>query len=338
MNRSWERLAPRIAITVTLMLASIGTTNVLAEPLRPSQWESRHYADHPLVGSVWQGEGARSDWSELSARIAQARYVLVGEIHTNADHHRIQANVLNQIAKQGRKSRVVWEMIPQEKQSILDAIDPGNTNAASELGKALGWAASGWPDWTMYEPIAAAALKHALPMTGAALQSKFVRTVMSSNGESLSLAQKERLSLNSKLSDEQSDSMLQSLHEGHCQLMDKNQLKPMVWVQRARDGAMARAMFDTDETDQNLAQTRAVLIAGNGHVRKDWGVPAVLSQLDPAGSILSIAQIEVSEGMDSPTEYRELSSAQRLHDFVIFTPRSEIRDHCAELRKRFKRK
>jgi len=224
-------------------------------------------------------------------------------------------------------AHVVWEMIPEEKQSVLDAINAGNTDAARDLAKQLDWATSGWPAWSLYEPIAIAAVMHAMPMYGAAL--------MSSDGKNLSSSQKSRLSLKRPLSKAQSDSMLTSLHDGHCQLMNKSQLRPMIWVQRARDGAMARAMFLPAKTAR--ARTGAVLIAGNEHIRKDWGVPSVLSQLDPSASILSIAQVEVSEGFDRPTDYREVSSVQQLFDFVVFTPRSEIRDHCAQLRKRWKR-
>src|SRR5687767_16011942 len=44
--------------------------------------------DHPLTGRIWDVAGARFIITEaLVARLAPARFVLLGERHDNADHH-----------------------------------------------------------------------------------------------------------------------------------------------------------------------------------------------------------------------------------------------------------
>ncbi|MGB7304128.1 MAG: ChaN family lipoprotein [Burkholderiaceae bacterium] len=314
----------------------------LITQLKPRRWLSSHFAGHPLVGTVWRGHGERSSWRDLSDGLRNARFVLLGEVHTNADHHLLQARVIEALASLGRKPVVVWEMISQNHQAVLDS--PGLTTAESvrALNKELNWANSGWPQWSMYEPIALAAVAYGLPMRGAALDQQFVRGLPRAGKDGLSEEVINRLHLAEPLSDANNQSMLDSLDKGHCGLVPKESLAPMQWVQRARDGAMADAMLRTsDRDDANKENQESVLIAGNGHIRKDWGVPAVLSRAATVRSedtaILSIAQIEVSEGELDPADYVDIQTRGSLYDFVVFTPRSEIKDHCAELRKRFKR-
>ncbi|MGB7299157.1 MAG: ChaN family lipoprotein [Burkholderiaceae bacterium] len=314
----------------------------LITQLKPRRWLSSHFAGHPLVGTVWRGHGERSSWRDLSDGLRNARFVLLGEVHTNADHHLLQARVIEALASLGRKPVVVWEMISQNHQAVLDS--PGLTTAESvrALNKELNWANSGWPQWSMYEPIALAAVAYGLPMRGAALDQQFVRGLPRAGKDGLSEEVINRLHLAEPLSDANNQSMLDALDKGHCGLVPKESLAPMQWVQRARDGAMADAMLRTsDRDDANKDNQESVLIAGNGHIRKDWGVPAVLSRAATVRSedtaILSIAQIEVSEGELDPADYVDIQTRGSLYDFVVFTPRSEIKDHCAELRKRFKR-
>jgi uncharacterized iron-regulated protein len=65
-----------------------------------------------------------------------------------------------------------------------------------------------------------------------------------------------------------------------------------------------------------------VLIAGNGHVRKDRGVPWYLAQLRPAARIVSIGLIEVEDDLDDAGD-------DLPYDYVWFTPRVDDADPCA---------
>ena len=64
--------------------------------------------------------------------------------------------------------------------------------------------------------------------------------------------------------------MRESIDAGHCRALPQSQHAPMALAQRARDAAFAQAMLRAP------AGTRVVLIAGNGHVRSDIGVPHYL--------------------------------------------------------------
>ena len=49
-------------------------------------------ADHPLSGKVWsRAEGDFVSGDAVGTAVRDARYVLLGEIHDNPDHHALQA-------------------------------------------------------------------------------------------------------------------------------------------------------------------------------------------------------------------------------------------------------
>jgi hypothetical protein len=88
-----------------------------------------------------------------------------------------------------------------------------------------------------------------------------------------------------------------------------------------------------------------VLIAGNGHVRADRGVPLALAgaaanmaSIDArtprsAVRLLTVALVEVRREWRAPAAYAAAFSASALpFDYVWFTPRASDVDHCAELR------
>lgn len=59
--------------------------------------------------------------SQLEEALAKARFVLLGEIHANSDHHLIQALLVEALVKKGgRRPAVVFEMISPDQQADLD--------------------------------------------------------------------------------------------------------------------------------------------------------------------------------------------------------------------------
>lgn len=333
------QLASACSATSSQKTALQQTTNHLqtqpdAQQLAPGHWFSTFYADHALVGTVWRGNGQESSWNALTDALLDAEYILIGEIHPNRDHHAMQSRVIELLAQRDRKPLVVWEMIPEDKQAVLDAPILTTAEAVRALDNKLNWSSSGWPPWSMYEPIALAAVRHNLSMRGAALDRTFLRELAANGATDLPADHLTRLHLEEPLSDISNASMLDQLYSGHCELMPKTALAPMQWVQRARDGAMAHAMLHQAEHKHG-----AVLIAGNGHVRKDWGVAAIvernLEKQSIDAKVLSIAQIEVTSTASPAADYTELMAEPGIYDFILFTPRAEVKDHCAELRKQF---
>ena len=116
--RSLSHVA-RHAFTLTAILV---TTSLIAAPLTCAerQWLSPHYRDHPLVGTIWTSDFKPATPEQLETAVLEANFVLLGEIHTNADHHRLQAQMIEALVRAGRRPAVAFEMIPASMQAELD--------------------------------------------------------------------------------------------------------------------------------------------------------------------------------------------------------------------------
>ena len=82
---------------LALIIAFAGCVSMIGAPAvaitDDREWMSAHFSDHPLVGTVWTGDGKASSIAELTAQAIDADFVLLGEVHPNPDHHRIQADL-----------------------------------------------------------------------------------------------------------------------------------------------------------------------------------------------------------------------------------------------------
>jgi uncharacterized iron-regulated protein len=252
---------------------------------------------------------------------ASSNFVLLGEIHTNPDHHRLQAELLDVMVEAGRQPAVVFEMIPAAYQQRLDAFIAEGPSDAAGLGAAVEWEKRGWPQWTIYQLIADAALAAGLPIMAGDLDRETIRTIGRKGRAALASEELARLSLDDDFSEQASARLKDILQQSHCNLLPEQAIEPMIMVQRARDGALAAAMMDAGKAGG------AVLIAGAGHVRRDLAVPRILEARLPASRTLSVAFVEVDEALAEPQDYGMLE----FYDFIVFTPRADLTDHCAEL-------
>ena len=303
------------------MTALLGTLISISGALADSNWQSEHFRDHELVGKIYAG-AARQQLSleDVKQLAAKTRFVLLGEIHTNADHHRMQAEILQHMIDQGRRPAVVIEMITRAQQPVLDYFVANPTDNADKIAARLEWRKSGWPDFAMYKPIFQIALKHGLALRAGNLEKSTIRRLGGRVGSKLTDDERAHLGLNKPLAAEINKSLLKEIAESHCNMMPETVLPRMADIQRARDHVMASAVMDTANKDG------AVLIAGAGHTRLDWGVGFLIGDNEP-DRVLSLAFREVFEGAT------EADFGKPTHHVAIVTPRSEIKDHCAVFRK-----
>ncbi|MEM7634065.1 MAG: ChaN family lipoprotein [Pseudomonadota bacterium] len=304
-----------------MMAAMISASGALAG----SVWQSAHFRDHELVGKIYASPDRQQlTLDEVKQQAAKARFVLLGEIHTNPDHHRLQADILQYMVDQGRRPAVVIEMITRAQQPVLDFFAANPTGNADDIAARLEWAKSGWPDFAMYKPIFEIALKHDLALRAGNLEKSTIRRLGGRVGTKLTVAERAQLGLDKPFPAETASSQLKEIAESHCNMMPETVLPRMVDIQRARDYVMASALMDPSNKDG------AVLIAGAGHTRLDWGVGYIIERDEP-GTVLSLAFREVFEGAT------EADFGKPAHHVAIVTPRSEIKDHCAVFRKNKKK-
>ncbi len=313
-------------LAVTVVLATLVAQ--AEETGDDNNWD--RLSDHVLNGTVWTGDGKASSWKALVETTVSRRFVLIGENHDNADHHQIQANLIEALVEHGRKPAVVFEMLPTEVQVTLDAYLADEDSTAAGLGDAVGWVSRGWPAWETYQPIAEVAMERGLPMIAGGLGHGPVMKLARGGLQSLDVEEKSGLALDIDFPDPFRESLLEELRVSHCDLLPAEALRPMVAVQRARDGVMAQALRKTGPEG-------AVLIAGKGHTRNDRAIPYVLQKLDRSlgqVAIISIGLIGVQPDANRFSDYLEAEYGLPF-DFVVFTDRAKPIDHCERLRERF---
>jgi uncharacterized iron-regulated protein len=262
-----------------------------------------------LAERVWMpAEGRFVEPAVVERAVASARYVLLGEEHPVARHHELQARLLRAAARQ-RQPAVVFEMIPVSRQSGIDAWRERPDPEAAALGPAVGWNERGWPDWALYAPITEVALMRELPLWAGAPAPTELRTVARDGLRKLSAERRRALRLDRPLPGPARERLLETLRAAHCGEMH-TPAERMLAAQRLRDASMAERM-------RASGAGGAVLIAGHGHVREDYGVPRYL---DRAGDDVVTVALRTTGGTgEHIADHVAAAGGALAYDYVWFT-------------------
>ena len=236
--------------------------------------------------------------SDILTAMKSSDVVILGEIHDNPQHHIIQAEALKAVMP----SAVVWEMVTEEGAQRLAnkaVSDP------EELARILKWIESGWPPLSMYYPVFQAS---DAPIYGAMVPRAAARAAMERGAATALGADAARFGLTIPLPPAEQAAREADQLAAHCDAIPESALPQLVAIQRLRDAVLARAVLRaTDETGGPVA-----VITGNGHARKDRGIPTFLSRLRPGWTVFALGQSEdgVVDGefdavLDSPAVERE---------------------------------
>ena len=102
--------------------------------------------------------------------------------------------------------------------------------------------------------------------------------------------------------------------------MPKARFTNMAMAQRYRDAHLAAALADA-----GVKTGSAVLLAGNGHARRDRGVPSLFGPQGLPGEVISILLVEVEDGKTDPSAYMPKDpDGYSAAEIIIFTPRHAL--------------
>ena len=227
-----------------------------------------------------------------------ADVVVLGELHDNPHHHDRQAHIVAQLAP----TALVFEMLtgPQALAHI-----PGADSETLET--AFGWESSGWPDFSMYHQIFAAA--PAARVFGAAVPRDAARKAIRDGVGAAFGIGAGRYGLTKPLSRDEQKAREALQMAAHCDAMPPEMMPAMVDIQRLRDAELAKMAVRAFQ----LTGGPVVVITGNGHARSDWGMPIYLARVAPDLKILTVGQgedgvppqgrfdiVETTPGIDRP--------------------------------------
>lgn len=229
------------------------------------------------------------------ARLLPADVLLLGEQHDAPEHHAIERETVETLAREGKLAALAIEMA-EEGQGTAHL--PADATEA-QVQTALGWDDKAWP-WADYGPAVMAAVRAGVPVLGANLPRARMRDAMTDVSLDVQLGHAEHLA------------QQQAVREGHCDLLPEAQIVPMTRIQIARDRSMAQVLLKA------RVQGRTVLlIAGAGHVTKALGVAQHL----PTDVRVKSVQLAAGEAPQAGG-----------YDALWRTPPLPARDYCAGLR------
>jgi uncharacterized iron-regulated protein len=315
-----------------LSLVFVLCATLLAGCTQQAAWQAPHYVDHPLVGTIWRvADSQPITETTLMAELVSADYIILGETHDNPDHHRLQADIITGLKTLGRSPVVGFEMLSTSQSPALADHLAAHPDDSTEIGNAVGWERTGWPDWPLYEPIARAALDADLPLFAANADVAEIRQIARGEISGLSADKTRRLAIDVSIPDDITKSLSTEIDAAHCGYAPSGMIAGMVRAQWSRDAHMAAALIDAGH------QNGAVLIAGTGHARRDRGVPFHLLRLQPGQHPVSVAFLEVSPTRESVNNYADAFNATAVpFDFVWFTPRIDAQDPCERFAEKLK--
>lgn len=282
-------------------------------------------ADPSLTGRILDVHDARFVTEQaLVGRLVHARYRLLGEIHDDSAHHAIRSRLLEAIAGAGVHPAVVMEQFDLDHDDALRAAQQSGATA-EQIADAGALDRKGW-QWPLHEPIIAAALAAKLPLRAGNLSRSALFEPEATLATNVSL----RARFDSACwTAAQARKLRRDIVVDHCGRLPANTVPRLVLAQRARDAAMAQALVDDATPDG------AILIAGNGHVRRDLGVPVYLDvDAGDAAAIVSVGFVEVDPAKRATAELaRTLAKHYAAFDYIWLTPPIARPDPCAVFRR-----
>jgi len=252
-----------------------------------------------------------------AAPASTPRFILLGEVHDNAEQHRLRAAWMAELLKDGRRSTVVFEQIPAKNTAALAALPAEARMDAEALVELAQLDKKNWR-WPLHKPLFEASLQAGAAVAGGNLSREELRPLMKGVSAETWPADLRRLLEQTPWGEAQQTAMIRAIDEGHCGALPAAMQAPMALAQRARDAAMSRAMLAAREG----GAVRVILIAGNGHVDRDLGVPRYLEAAGvPASEIQAIGYLE--QGQEGPGRF----------DSRVLTAPAEREDPCKSLRR-----
>jgi len=216
---------------------------------------------------------------DLAQRIAGIDVVILGEVHDNPAHHVFQTEVAEAIGP----SAFVFEMVTADE---ARSVTPDLAADPAALSDALGWAESGWPDFSMYYPLFLQAARASA--YGAEVPRDTARAAFAEGAAAVFPGDAARFGLTDPLDPGEQAAREAEQQEAHCNALPEDILPGFVEAQRLRDAVLAEAALDALEAHG----APVMIVTGNGHARTDRGVPALLAEAAPEVTVFALGQFE----------------------------------------------
>jgi uncharacterized iron-regulated protein len=205
------------------------------------------------------------DFETLMAELSQTQVVYVGERHPDKIHHEIQLKILTSLVNSYGPVDVGMEMFDHSYQAVLNRWSKGQLDQ-NKFIELTHWYANWRYDFEFYQPILSYIKTHQLSLIGLNLPFHIPPKISTGGLDSLSL--EDRKHLPDKIDTTNSDhkQYIKNIFLHH-QIPGRNNFSYFYETQCAWEDGMAETL------SKNLGKRKIVVLAGNGHIIKKFGIP-----------------------------------------------------------------
>ncbi len=237
--------------------------------------------------------GERIAYAELIQRLQTQDLVFIGEVHTNAEHHLIQVQILQTLLDNASEAAVGVEYLPHTLQPVVDRfmsgmIDERQFFNQSDWLKNWGFAVH------LYRPLFQVIRQQASGLLALNAPNAVIKAVARNGIQGLPPEQRKQLPESIDLDKPIYRAALKEVFQNHAHagLPD---FELFYQAQCARDATMAANIA----ADWRAQGRRMVVFCGNGHLDKRFGVPGrVQSRITIDSAVLLLKPLQGSMRLD----------------------------------------
>ena len=299
---------------IALLSAAVRAEDILRLPVGDP---ARRDCEAPLVldAITDTATGALLTPAELPGRLAGVGLVLVGEGHTDADSHRVEKRVIEELVRAGRSVTIGLEMYPYTEQKWLDDWSAGKVSEETFLEESR-WYRNWGYNWLYYRDIFLFARDHRIPMVAINAPREVVAAVRRKGFQGLTAEEAAHVptDIDSKNAEHlrlfRAEFEEGSFHGG----MDEAAWQSMLDAQCTWDATMGLHAIQrllSGEDPKNVV----VVLVGAGHVQYGLGIERQVRR-SFAGGVASVIPVPVEDAKTGPVRTVQASYA----NFVWGTP------------------
>ena len=253
-------------------------------------------------------------FSSIIQDIRTSRVVYAGETHTAYGDHLLQLQILQALYVDNPNLAIGMEMFPRAAQPVLDGYITGVIETEKDFLKQADYFTNWGYDYRLYRPIIDFAKKHQLPIIGLNLDKKIVSQVFK-KGHTDAIGDKD---LTTIAADRDLDvpgyrDRLLEVHAMHNSAPNGgNNFSGFLQAQALWDETMAESISDYL---RGHPEKQMIIIAGNGHMYKDSGIPLRVQRRIPE---INQSVLAAMNGMDTG-----IDEGKRI-DYLMFAQPAEL--------------
>ena len=209
--------------------------------------------------------GMPVSFEDLIADLNTVRVIYVGENHIDPAHHKIQLKVIKELFNLHPKFAVGMEMFDHSYQQLLDLWSAGKLDQKAFLEK-VHWYANWKFNVELYSDILDFLKEKKIRLVGLNIPFHIPPKIAIGGIESLSDDEKKRLPKVVDFSDAEHRAYVEEIFKHH-HVRGRENFENFYMAQCVWEDAMAEYITS------NLKEDMMVVLAGNGHIKRKFGVP-----------------------------------------------------------------